>query len=81
LTILMSSMLLLGEQKTVSFSVGDSVIVLPREDFPDSLKEFSEIDPMLATILQVNGERAYVQPKMGDDPFWTDVSRLKEIDF
>lgn len=68
-------------KKRTCVKIGDKVMVLPREDFPSWMKEIHEIDPMYATIIDISGEEARVEPKSGDLPFWTDLARCKLTDF
>ena len=56
---------------------GDLVIIMPRDDASAWMKEMYEIDPMRGTVIQVKGDRVEIEPKMGDEPFWTDAARCK----
>lgn len=60
---------------------GDRVIILPRDDYPSWMKEISEFDPVKGTVLRVDGDRVEIEPKSGDEPFWTDVDRCRPADF
>lgn len=54
---------------------------LPREDFSDAVKEMWAIDPPTGTVLEIKEDKALVEPKMGDDPFWMPLSRLVPVDY
>lgn len=61
--------------------VGDRVVITARADAPKWMKEIEEFDPIYGTVLRVDGDRVEINPKGGDAPFWTEVSRCKPAYF